>query len=622
LPNTIAQVLSDHTLAVHNALDITELGTVSSGIWQGTAIANAYIAGINQNLLTTSNVTFINISGNRFIQVASGIPSSNLGAPTVTEMALFDPQFENKTEFYDISNLKFYIYDAGWDEYTDPTDANKRKFLGGDASSGIFIPNLAEKFRIEITNSGPYVFLNALYMYWSSNSHNTTVHIWKRKYSTQVWSQVTSSATTVSAWPGHMYLPFSTIPFHPTSDTHYDAIRIEFTPNWSGDPVYGDRDISLYRLQLWGGYPAGKRRLYSIDEYKKATFPGDVVVPKLIIGSYYLNSLIANNKVPDSDKVDGEHASAIVTKARVDAIGADHAQLSNVLSGQHHAQLHGSSHHSGGGDAVKLDDLASPDDNVDLNASITKHGLLKKLGGGTVNFLRADGAWATPAGGAPHASEHEVGGGDLVSHDSLTDFVGAEHLSLPNTIANVLSDHTLTVHNALNITQLGTISSGIWQGTAIGWTYISKTGSNLTDLATRQHAGLSDAPADAHHPQSHTLASHTSKDHHLLAGLGDDDHSIYYNAARHTKAIHDSLAIDHGSLGGRGDDDHSQYYNSGRHTKAVHDALLITILGSGALAKDHGTPATDMLVNVCYGTGAPPTANLTTIGTIFIRYTA
>lgn len=57
---------------------------------------------------------------------------------------------------------------------------------------------------------------------------------------------------------------------------------------------------------------------------------------------------------------------------------------------------HHTSHEAGGGDAVKLDDLATPDDNTDLNASITAHGLLPKLGGGTTNFLRADGTWNAP----------------------------------------------------------------------------------------------------------------------------------------------------------------------------------------------------------------------------------
>ena len=60
---------------------------------------------------------------------------------------------------------------------------------------------------------------------------------------------------------------------------------------------------------------------------------------------------------------------------------------------------HAASHANGGSDAVKLDDLAAPDDNTDLNATTLKHGLLPKLGGGTANFLRADGSWATPPNG-------------------------------------------------------------------------------------------------------------------------------------------------------------------------------------------------------------------------------
>jgi len=76
-----------------------------------------------------------------------------------------------------------------------------------------------------------------------------------------------------------------------------------------------------------------------------------------------------------------------------------HGELTEVVSGQHHPQLHAAEHLLAGGDAIKLDDLASPDDNVDLNASTVKHGLLMKLGGGEINFLRADGTWAVPAGG-------------------------------------------------------------------------------------------------------------------------------------------------------------------------------------------------------------------------------
>lgn len=45
-------------------------------------------------------------------------------------------------------------------------------------------------------------------------------------------------------------------------------------------------------------------------------------------------------------------------------------------------------------------------------------------------------------------------------------------------------------------------------------------------------------------------------------------------------------------------------------------------LASGVTASDHGLASTDQVVNVCYGTGIPPTASTTTEGTLFIKYTA
>jgi len=66
------------------------------------------------------------------------------------------------------------------------------------------------------------------------------------------------------------------------------------------------------------------------------------------------------------------------------------------LSDARSPTAHSSTHQSGGADAIKLDDLAAPDDNTDLDATTSAHGLLPKLGGGTADFLRADGTWATP----------------------------------------------------------------------------------------------------------------------------------------------------------------------------------------------------------------------------------
>lgn len=69
---------------------------------------------------------------------------------------------------------------------------------------------------------------------------------------------------------------------------------------------------------------------------------------------------------------------------------------------------HATTHQAGGADSIKLDDLATPDDNTDLDATTGRHGLLPKLGGGTSNFLRADGAWAAPAGGGAADDDQNI----------------------------------------------------------------------------------------------------------------------------------------------------------------------------------------------------------------------
>lgn len=55
------------------------------------------------------------------------------------------------------------------------------------------------------------------------------------------------------------------------------------------------------------------------------------------------------------------------------------------------AKLHAASHASGAADAIKLDDLAAPDDNTDLNATTSAHGLLVKATAPASGLLSAVG---------------------------------------------------------------------------------------------------------------------------------------------------------------------------------------------------------------------------------------
>lgn len=81
------------------------------------------------------------------------------------------------------------------------------------------------------------------------------------------------------------------------------------------------------------------------------------------------------------------------TTSNTAAEGND-SRLSNARTPTAHA----ASHKLAGTDPIKLDELAAPTDVTTLNATTGAHGLLPKLGGGTTNFLRADGSWAAPAG--------------------------------------------------------------------------------------------------------------------------------------------------------------------------------------------------------------------------------
>jgi len=102
----------------------------------------------------------------------------------------------------------------------------------------------------------------------------------------------------------------------------------------------------------------------------------------------------------NTDELKEGSSNLYYTEARVSAntsVAANSAHASAAAPHSGHATTsHATTHAVGGSDQIKLDDLAPPDDNTDLNASTSKHGLLPKLGGGTTNFLRADGTWAAP----------------------------------------------------------------------------------------------------------------------------------------------------------------------------------------------------------------------------------
>jgi len=557
LPNTIAEVLSNHNVAVHNALNITQLGTVGIGVWEGTAIGWAYISKTGSNL--TDLVT---------------------------------------------------RQHAGLTNVTADQHHPQSHVLGGayHTASGLVAGHV-----IKATGETSFE--------WGPLGH----------------SQLASVTANQHHDRDHDFLSA----VHPDtvvgSVARGDIIVGNATPKWSKlgkgsvDQFLGSDGTDLVWMHVG----------WTMVQSKPGTFP------------------------PSAHTL-ASHSSK------------SHSELSDSPVNAHHDQLHSATHGQAGDDLLKLDDLGTPDDNIDLNASTTRHGLLKKLTGSTTNFLRADGAWSAPTSSAhnllsavhtdtgahnvvrgdliiggsgpmwqyltkgtagqylkagtyepvwstlyatdlpAHASRHHSGGADQVNHDSLTGFVPAEHKSLPNTIAQVLSNHTKAIHDSL------AINAGSVDGFSA-----SQTRNSINTCAVRDASGYLQLG------WINTTSGTAGTTAPTRIYGSNDDYIRYYTPANFATVMKpyfdDHFALiahshDHGALSGLGGDDHGQYYNTARHTKAVHTSLGLMPYSGGAFtgaveAVDHTTAGLDKVVNVAFGTGNPPTPNTTTRGTLFVKYT-
>lgn len=141
----------------------------------------------------------------------------------------------------------------------------------------------------------------------------------------------------------------------------------------------------------------------------------------------------------------------------------------------------------------------------------------------------------------------------------------------------------------------------------------SKTVTASSGGGTSDHAALSnlDYAAAAHTGFSPDTHNHDAAYAPIAKGVTNGD-SHDHNGG-------DGAQIDHTKLSNIGTNTHAQLDTA---AGKAHDQNSDTALGSDAVAADHGTAATDMIVNVCYGTGEAPEANTTTEGTLWIKYTA
>jgi hypothetical protein len=107
----------------------------------------------------------------------------------------------------------------------------------------------------------------------------------------------------------------------------------------------------------------------------------------------------------DTPAIPGDHVGLVYIKLREgDTALTDSYNESDFIdirflpsaasTASHHTQ-----HEAGGSDQIKLDNLATPDDTSDLDATTGHHGLLPKLSNESTEFLNGVGQWTVPAGG-------------------------------------------------------------------------------------------------------------------------------------------------------------------------------------------------------------------------------
>ncbi|KKL99414.1 hypothetical protein LCGC14_1814650 [marine sediment metagenome] len=134
-----------------------------------------------------------------------------------------------------------------------------------------------------------------------------------------------------------------------------------------------------------------------VDPSGLAAFAGDVTIA--------LNKSLATDTITEKTAAAGVTIDSVLLKDGlvdgVDVAARDHAKYTNAEAVTQ-------------AKTVKLDDFTAPDDTVDLDVSITKHGLAPKAPNDALKYLNGVGLYSVPAGG----------GGGAMATDVLWDAAG------------------------------------------------------------------------------------------------------------------------------------------------------------------------------------------------------
>ena len=195
---------------------------------------------------------------------------TNLGAPSLFELAALAPEFGCKSDFLPKANVQYEIskdLGATWEPF-EVSDNDHATLWGGTYQGQLAIPKFVDPaddtsnpiyFRMTMTPVS-YVYINLLYMYASGQGGRFHVKYEKRKQSTQAWMtqyETPENSYNNLGWPGHDIIYHSVIPYsHYAGESYFDRLRITIynIPDYRSNAVKYPTYV-LYKLKLYGGYP-------------------------------------------------------------------------------------------------------------------------------------------------------------------------------------------------------------------------------------------------------------------------------------------------------------------------------------------------------------------------------
>ncbi len=192
--------------------------------------------------------------------------------PLTDTSGFIDGSWTNKFEFFPFNNILQETSTNGntFITTTEYSEAQFKNLLGGDNGTGMAIPNMGgigTRWKRFTFTASPYVSLSLLYFYVTRVTGTLEVKVERFLHSTSTWELV-NDYTSIGSWPAHCTLRHPTIWFHPS--THYSKVRVTFM----GTTTNADHpNHSIMRMQWWGGYPAGKRNVFSTDSDRNVSFP-------------------------------------------------------------------------------------------------------------------------------------------------------------------------------------------------------------------------------------------------------------------------------------------------------------------------------------------------------------